>query len=191
MFRITFVIVFCTSLLACGAQDSELEHRLKHLEQEVHSLRSKVERMERSYDQAWSCHSTQDWTANDVIEFDSCDVSTVPGDPALGLVPITEAGTYRLTFMGLIALASADSDVYAEVRLKVNNEVIAAAALSDYESDETERGAQGSVAIDVLRELEANDIVSIEASFVKAYLRSDANAFTHWTGQRLPSAARA
>ena len=197
MFRITFVIVFCTSLLACGAQDSGLEHRLHHLEQEVRSilmdneeLRKKVEKLERSYDQAWSCHRYQDWDLNDVIEFDGCDVSTVAGDPSLGLVPIAEAGTYRLTFMGMVNLLSGEASDYGEVSLKVNYELVASANMGDISSDGG-RGAHGSVAIDVLRDLQAGDIVSIESKFVNAHLMSDARALTHWTGQRLPSAARA
>merc|ERR1712037_811560 len=135
--------------------------------------------------QVWSCYSTQNWNTNDIIEFDSCNVNTVTGgDPALGLLPIAEAGTYRLTFMGMIAQCGGCDVEYAEVSIKLNNEVIATAGMSDIASDGS-RGAKSSVSIDILCELQANDIISVELEAVNSGLFSDAKGFTQWTGQRL------
>ena len=187
MFTVILFLLSCSSLLVCNvrAEDIELEVRLKQLEDKIQFLEKKVERQERAPSQVWSCYSTQNWNTNDIIEFDSCNVNTVTGgDPALGLLPIAEAGTYRLTFMGMIAQCGGCDVEYAEVSIKLNNEVIATAGMSDIASDGS-RGAKSSVSIDILCELQANDIISVELEAVNSGLFSDAKGFTQWTGQRL------
>ena len=47
----------------------------------------------------------QNWASNGVIEFDSCDVNTVSGDPSLGILTIDAPGTYRLTFQELAKIS--------------------------------------------------------------------------------------
>ena len=190
MFAVILFLLSCSSLLVCNvkAGDSVLEQRLELLENEFRStleeLRNKVERLESAPSESWSCHSTQDWGGG-IIEFDACDVNTMTsGDPAQGQLLIAEAGTYRLTFMGMISQCGGCSTEYAEVSIKVNNQAIATAGMYDVASDGS-RGAKSTVSINVLHELQFNDLVSIELEATNSGLDSNGKGFTQWTGQRL------
>merc|ERR1711902_105041 len=106
--------------------ESEFEDKLKELEEKIERQAAEIRKLksERStYDQAWDCYRTQDWSSNDVIEFESCDVVTVSGEPYLGILAIDAPGTYRLTFQGSIYIPPEGGAGY--VRLKVNNDIIA------------------------------------------------------------------
>ena len=166
-----------------------LNHTLKAdesgLRAEIQLLKQTVARLEKKIDAAggplWDCYKTQDWTAEDIIEFDYCDINTMTGDPSLGLVAIDVAGTYRLTFMGRIR-NTIDVGDGGYVRLKVNNEVVAT-------SGEDDAYDYASLSINVLQELVAGDVVTIEfEGYGGGYLDATSDfgeKFVHWTGQKL------
>merc|ERR1712117_988359 len=108
------------------AGDSAFEEEIKLLKEAIAEQASEITELRNKIAAdvvpGWDCYKTQDWTADDIIEFDYCDLNTMTGNPALGLVAIDVSGTYRLTFSGRIK-NNANGDEGGWVRIKVNNEV--------------------------------------------------------------------
>ena len=185
----------CTAILA---SESGLEAEIKLLKEAIAGQASEIAELQNKMDgkkdattatePVWDCYKTQDWTADDIIEFDYCDLNTMTGNPALGLVAIDVPGTYRLTFSGRIKNnVNGGEGGYGWVRLKVNNDVIATSGVGD-------AFYYGQLSINTLQELLAGDVVAVEFEHSNAltaqrgYLDSTSEhgeRFVRWTGQKL------
>ena len=181
--KYTTSLLFFLKLTAILASESALRE-IQLLKEAVAGQASEIAALRSKIDAtvpAWDCYKTQDWAADDIIEFDYCDLNSMTGDPALGLVAVDDPGTYRLTFSGRIK-NNVNGGEGGWVRLKVNNEVIATSGVDDVYY-------YGQLSIDVLQELLVGDVVAVEFEHSNGgYLDStseNGERFTRWTGLKV------
>ena len=179
------VLLLCHMIMIARAEsdNSEFEAKMIALENKLESMEKKLSALEgeRTYE-AFDCYRIGNWDVNATITFDSCSVDMTTQDPWTGNFMVPTAGLWRFTAMATAYVI--DPAGYGYIRIKVDG-ITAAISYANPDNGATGRS---TLSISTIQQLEVGQNVSIVWTGHKdAYLYSNNNKYTHWTGAYMGS----